>query len=253
MADPDVVVRTRAMDEAPIGMVLTDPHRADNPMVYANEAFLDLTGYDREAVLGRNCRFLQGPATAAEPVATMREAIDAAEPVTVDVRNYRADGKLFWNRVAIAPVRDGGGTVTHFVGTQRDVTAEKRRARRLTEIRDRMEFALDATDSYIYEIDIGTGEETRHGPFERLHGIPSSAVGIAESEREYVFEPGYSTRQDGTGFGLNIVTEVVEAHGLSVRITDMRRAAHASSSPASKPSTRCLSQAFWWWRSQAGT
>jgi len=189
MVDPDPAVRIRAMEEAPIGIVVTDPDREDNPIVYANDAFLELTGYDREAVLGRNCRFLQGPDTAERPVARMREAIDAAEPVTVDIRNYRADGTLFWNRVSIAPVHDESGAVTNFIGSQRDVTEQKRRARQLEAIRDRMEFALDATDAYIYEIDIETGEETRHGPFERLHGLASAEIQTTEAFNERAVHP----------------------------------------------------------------
>jgi len=58
-----------------------------------------LTGYDREEFLGRNCRFLQGEATREETVAEMGAAIEAQEPVTVDLRNYRKDGSMFWNRV----------------------------------------------------------------------------------------------------------------------------------------------------------
>lgn len=88
-------VKERAMDEAPVGITLSDPDREDNPLVYVNDAYEALTGYDREAVVGRNCRFLQGEDTAAEPVAEMARAIDAEEPVSVELLNYRADGSEF--------------------------------------------------------------------------------------------------------------------------------------------------------------
>lgn len=189
MADPDPATRIRAMEEAQIGITITDPDREDNPIVYANDAFLALTGYDRETVLGRNCRFLQGAATTEEPVREMRRAVDDGRPVRVDLRNYRADGELFWNRVSIAPVRDENGSVTNFVGTQRDVTAQKERARDLEAIRDRMAFALDATDSYIYEVDLESGEETRHGPFERVHGLGSTEVPTTEAFNERAVHP----------------------------------------------------------------
>ncbi|MFB6122268.1 MAG: PAS domain S-box protein [Haloferacaceae archaeon] len=122
----DLERKSRAMDEAPIGIVITDPDREDNPVIYANEGFRRLTGYAVDDVVGRNCRFLQGQDTAPEPVDELRSAIDAEEPVTVELRNYRRDGTEFWNRVTVAPVRDDDGAVTNFVGFQEDVTERKR-------------------------------------------------------------------------------------------------------------------------------
>ncbi|MFB6083977.1 MAG: PAS domain S-box protein [Halorientalis sp.] len=128
-------VKTRAMDEAPVGITITGPTEEDTPLIYVNDEFLDLTGYDRSEVLGRNCRFLQGEGTREEPVDRLREGIDAAEPVTVELRNYRKDGERFWNRVTVAPVRDDDGTVTNYVGFQQDVTERKRRERELDRYR----------------------------------------------------------------------------------------------------------------------
>ncbi|WP_276223995.1 PAS domain S-box protein [Haloarcula halophila] len=110
---------------------MSDPSRDDNPIVYANEQFEHITGYAEAEVRGRNCRFLQGEQTAREPVAEMRTAIDAGEPVTVELRNYRSDGTEFWNRVSIAPVRGDDGEITNWVGFQQDVTVKKERERRL--------------------------------------------------------------------------------------------------------------------------
>ncbi|NHX37743.1 MULTISPECIES: PAS domain S-box protein [Halolamina] len=118
----ELSLKERAMDEAPIGITITDPEQADNPIVYANDGFVELTGYAREEITGENCRFLQGEETRAEPVTAMREAVADAEPVTVELRNYRADGDLFWNRVSIAPIRGADGDPDYFVGFQEDVT-----------------------------------------------------------------------------------------------------------------------------------
>jgi PAS domain S-box-containing protein len=118
----ELSVRERAIDEAPIGVSIADPSRADLPLVYVNDTFVDLTGYSREETLGRNCRFLQGPETSEEPVAEMRAALDAGEPVTVELRNYRKDGTPFRNRVSLTPLRDDDGRVTHWAGFQQDVT-----------------------------------------------------------------------------------------------------------------------------------
>lgn len=120
--EQELELKTRAMDKASVGILITDPTKQENPIIYANEHFQELTGYSTDEVLGRNCRFLQGEATESEPVAAMREAIDEEEPVTVELRNYRKDGSEFWNRVSIAPVENEEGQVTHFVGFQEDVT-----------------------------------------------------------------------------------------------------------------------------------
>ncbi|GAA0525695.1 PAS domain S-box-containing protein [Halorubrum aquaticum] len=127
----DLSAKERAMDEAPIGIVLTDPRADDNPIVYANEEFGDLTGYDRSEVIGRNCRFLQGERTDEERIDRIRSAIDAEEPVTVELRNYRKDGTEFWNRLRIAPIYDEDDDLYRFVGFQDDVTERKRREDRL--------------------------------------------------------------------------------------------------------------------------
>ncbi|WP_331235632.1 bacterio-opsin activator domain-containing protein [Natronorarus salvus] len=128
--DPPFADRT--LDAAPIGILVTDPSLEDNPIVYANEGFRRLTGYGDEEVLGRNCRFLQGEGTDPEPVAEMRAAIEAAEPVTVELRNYRRNGSAFWNRVSITPLFDDDGDLAHFVGCQEDVTERVERERMLS-------------------------------------------------------------------------------------------------------------------------
>jgi len=121
-------LKERAMDEAPVGITVADATQPDEPLVYVNEAFERLTGYPTEQVLGRNCRFLQGPDTDPEAVGELRAGIDAAEPVSVELRNYRRNGEPFWNRVDIAPIRDESGAVTHYIGFQTDVTRRRRAA-----------------------------------------------------------------------------------------------------------------------------
>jgi PAS domain S-box-containing protein len=121
----ELELKSQAMDEAPVGITITDPDREDNPMIYVNEGFEAMTGYAPSEALGRNCRFLQGEATRAEPVDEMRTAIETDEPVSVELRNYRKDDSQFWNRVSIAPVRDDSGTVEHYVGFQEDVSERK--------------------------------------------------------------------------------------------------------------------------------
>lgn len=115
----------RAMNAAPVGITIADANKSDIPLVYVSEEFTKLTGYSEEEVLGQNCRFLQGEGTREEPVAKMRAAIDSKESVTVVLRNYRADGSMFWNRVTITPITGKDGTITHFLGYQEDVSEMK--------------------------------------------------------------------------------------------------------------------------------
>ncbi|WP_435186767.1 PAS domain S-box protein [Halobellus sp. EA9] len=129
--------RTEAIDDAPVGISIADPDRDDNPLIYVNDRFVELTGYPREEVLGRNCRFLQGENTDPDTVGRIREAIDAEEPVSVDLRNYRKDGTEFWNHLEIAPVRDDTGEVVNWIGFQQDVTERKQRQEQL-EVLDRV-------------------------------------------------------------------------------------------------------------------
>lgn len=106
-------------------MVITDPKRPDNPIVFCNDAFVELTGYPRDEILGRNCRFLQGAATRDSEVAKVRQAIDKHEPAQVDLLNYRKDGTTFWNSLLISPVFSEGQLV-YFFASQMDVTERKR-------------------------------------------------------------------------------------------------------------------------------
>jgi PAS domain S-box-containing protein len=108
-------------------MVITNPRLPDNPIVFANDSFCRLTGYGREAIVGRNCRFLQGPDTDRADVARLREAIAAARPIEIDIRNYRRDGTPFWNRLLMAPVHDAHGQLAYFFASQLDVTVERER------------------------------------------------------------------------------------------------------------------------------
>ena len=109
-----------------VSMILTDPRAEDNPIVYVNAAFERTTGYARSAVIGRNCRFLQGEDTDKKDVDRIRAAIEAERDVTVDIVNYRADGKPFTNRLIIAPITDSDGKVIYFLGIQKEVYETER-------------------------------------------------------------------------------------------------------------------------------
>ena len=113
-------VPTAALSGLPLALVLTNPAFDDNPIVYANPAFAKLTGYTLEAAIGRNCRFLQGPATEPDRLALLRAAMAAGEDIAIEITNHRADGTPFLNRLTITAFRDrdeAGGEVAFYLGT----------------------------------------------------------------------------------------------------------------------------------------
>ncbi|MDX7953126.1 PAS domain-containing protein [Lichenihabitans sp. Uapishka_5] len=108
-------------------MIVTDPRQADNPVVFVNDAFCRLTQYTRDEILGRNCRFLQGPDTDPDTVIAIRAAVEALRSIEIDIRNHRKDGTTFWNRLLLAPVYDLDGKLAYFFASQFDVTMERER------------------------------------------------------------------------------------------------------------------------------
>ncbi|WP_372618404.1 ATP-binding protein [Falsiroseomonas sp.] len=115
-----------AVAAAPTGVVISDPNQPDCPIVFANPAFHRITGYPPAEVIGRNCRFLQGPGTDPAAVARLREALAAARPLDIRLVNYRRDGKRFVNELHISPVHDAAGKLIYFMGIQHDVTERVR-------------------------------------------------------------------------------------------------------------------------------
>nr|AML78716.1 putative LOV domain-containing protein [Elaeocarpus sylvestris] len=100
--------------------VITDPRIPDNPIIFASDSFLELTEYTREEILGRNCRFLQGPETDQETVSKIRDAIREQREITVQLINYTKSGKKFWNLFHLQPMRDQKGELQYFIGVQLD-------------------------------------------------------------------------------------------------------------------------------------
>uniref|UniRef100_A0A126WYV4 non-specific serine/threonine protein kinase n=1 Tax=Gonatozygon kinahanii TaxID=227148 RepID=A0A126WYV4_9VIRI len=125
--DPDRKNR-RGMDLATTleriqkNFVITDPRLPDNPIIFASDDFLELTEYSREEILGRNCRFLQGPDTDPKTVQKIREAIHKEEDITVQLLNYTKSGKPFWNLFHLQAVQDNKGVLQYFIGVQLDAS-----------------------------------------------------------------------------------------------------------------------------------
>lgn len=122
----------RSVESSTNGVIIVDAQSIDLPMVYVNAAFERITGYSRSEALGHNCRFLQGEDTNPATVKLLKEAVAEQRDVHVVIRNYRRDGKVFWNDLYISPVRDETGEVTHYLGVQNDVTEQREYQAQLT-------------------------------------------------------------------------------------------------------------------------
>ncbi|MCJ8140969.1 PAS domain-containing protein [Falsirhodobacter halotolerans] len=124
-------------------MIVTDPRLPDNPIVFVNDAFVTLTGYSREDLLGRNCRFLQGPGTNTDDITRVRNAIARRESIEIDLLNYRKDGSSFWNRLLVSPVFSKEGELTHFFASQFDVSPERNRLAEMTRNQGELEQEIE--------------------------------------------------------------------------------------------------------------
>ncbi|WP_375290848.1 PAS domain-containing protein [Qipengyuania sp.] len=119
------------LERIPFALTIADIEQPDEPLVFVNRAFEKMTGYSRSAVLGRNCRFLQGEDTDPETVKELGRAIRAKESIEATIWNYRADGEGFWNRLVMSPLEDKEGHCRYFIGIQYDIGSQRNHVPRL--------------------------------------------------------------------------------------------------------------------------
>ena len=174
-------LKDRGLDVAAEGITIADARRPDRPLIYANQGFVRMTGYAVAEVLGRNCRFLQGPDTDLRAAQDIREALNEERECVVEILNYRKDRSTFWNRLSITPVRDESGRVSHFIGIQSDVTA-----RRLAE--DGLRKAKDAL-----ELDLRLAARVQQAL------LPPPEVALGEFRIARAFHPCTDLAGDGVG------------------------------------------------------
>jgi PAS domain S-box-containing protein len=118
-------ILTQILDGCINGVTLSDPDIEDNPIVFANQVFEKITGYTKEEIIGKNCRFLQGDLRDQPEIAQIKEAVKNRTPIEVTLKNFRKNGELFYNRLSIKPLFDGEGRLIYFLGVQYDVTEQK--------------------------------------------------------------------------------------------------------------------------------
>lgn len=150
--EKNLMLRTKALQSANNGIVITDALKYDNPIIFYNSTFQELTGYSDAEILNHNCRFLQGKDRDQEPLKELREAIKKGESCQARLRNYKKDGTMFWNDLYIFPITNTKGVVTNFIGIQNDVTLRKK----AEEVRHHLASIFDESLNEIYVFDAKT-------------------------------------------------------------------------------------------------
>lgn len=140
--DPCIIpsVLTQILDTCVNGITLSDPEQTDNPIVFANGVFCEMTGYELDEIIGRNCRFLHGDDRDQEGLQDIRDALKIHKSTKVLLRNYKKNGQLFYNQLTIQPLRDPEGKVIYYLGAQFDVTElinAQKEAERMSMLLDR--------------------------------------------------------------------------------------------------------------------
>jgi PAS domain S-box-containing protein len=124
--DPGIIpqVLSTILDACVNGVTLADPDLPDMPIVYANKAFETISGYTQDEVVGKNCRFLQGDDRDQEARTKIRAAVQECQPIEITLRNYKKNGELFYNHLALTPLFDREGKLIYYLGVQYDVTRQ---------------------------------------------------------------------------------------------------------------------------------
>jgi PAS domain S-box-containing protein len=177
-----------AVEHSCLTVLITEADPLDEPgpeTVYVNPFFTEMTGYDRDEILGRSPRMLQGSDTDRAALNRIRTALENEEPVREVVRNYTKDGTPYWNDFFIAPVQDDEGKVTHFVSIQDDVTERRRRKRELERQNDLFAKAQDIASVGAWEYDVQSGELTWTEETYRIHRLESDVDVTPERALEF--------------------------------------------------------------------
>ncbi|MGF1472784.1 MAG: PAS domain-containing protein, partial [Rubrobacteraceae bacterium] len=165
----------RALDASSSGVVITDPRKPDNPIVYVNPAFERITGYPAEEVLGYNCRFLQGEDREQAALEEVRTAVREEHDCRVVLRNHRKDGAPFWIELHISPVHDEKGRLVNFVGVQNDVSERRGLEDALRKREEQLRLAMRAGHIGMCEWNARADQLTCSEGFAEIFGLPAGS------------------------------------------------------------------------------
>jgi diguanylate cyclase (GGDEF)-like protein/PAS domain S-box-containing protein len=149
MISPDISLEA-AVASAETCIVLADARRASLPIIFVNQAFTDHTGYSATEVIGRNCRFLQGPKSDQAIVDRMRSALARGVAIACELVNYRKNGEMFWNSITINPIHDEAGMLTHFIAFQHDVSSKYAAMTQLVDTEEQLSSVTENLPGYFF-------------------------------------------------------------------------------------------------------
>ncbi len=175
-AEEKLYLMQRAIDSSNNGIVITGLADTDYAIIYANEAFLCMTGYSMQELLGHNPRILQNNDRNQPDIAELRTALHSNRDAYAILRNYRKDGSLFWNEIYISPIRDKQGRITHYVGVQNNVTHRIEMEELLSKSEARMRSIFNNVSDGIIIIDNNGIIESLNLSVERLFGYPDEEL-----------------------------------------------------------------------------
>ena len=205
----------RVIEAAAQGVTISDVRREGRPLIYVNPAFERITGYDASEALGRDPGFLRGEGTDHRTAAEVDEAIDARRPISVELRNYRADGTPFWNRLDVIPVRDDAGEVTHLLGLHRDVTGRREREQRVAvldrvlrhNLRNQLNVVRGEADRIL--VDEGVDPAEARDAADGIVRATDRLLDIADQARRFREVIGDDRRKPGVSDVAGTLTEVL--------------------------------------------
>jgi diguanylate cyclase (GGDEF)-like protein/PAS domain S-box-containing protein len=166
-----LALQARALNASWSAITIVDARLPDMPVVYVNDAFTTMTGYESEEILGKNCRMLQGRDRMQPGLNAIRESLATGKPARALLRNYRKDGTMFWNELTLSPIVEKG-VVTHVVGMQRDMTASLAADSALKASLERESQALEFAGLGSFEVGIRRGLISLSSRHARLIGLP---------------------------------------------------------------------------------
>lgn len=195
-AGPLFRILRQALTRIKDGVLIADARQPDLPITYCNRAFEAITGYRENEVLGRNCRFLQGPDTSEDARSTIRNALQQGQRCSTVLKNYRKDGTPFWNEMSIVPIYSDGETLTHFLGIIHDITEHREDQHKLRQSEQRLRQIIDAMPQCIFLKNADGEYLLANDATARLLGTTPDRLEGATDDEFARAEPGRDFRAD---------------------------------------------------------